>query len=191
MLPSSWHEEWSVFWVFYTLLKWKIFHVDLGFSWKAWLLQRLHKEEAHRKKEATETKQNKILCCVCKQVHMTHSPFVNVSSSRVHFLLSLSLSLSHSHSRSWIPESNQEAQNIKLRKQAQSFTREGRTTVVALLISLQRSRWLVCVDLPVYAFMWISPTWIPSWYNLTIRSGRGLRVVLLIFVVIIMRQRWW
>jgi len=116
--------------------------VDLGFPLKAWLLQRLHKEEAHTKKEATATKQNKTkqipLLCVhhaCKQVYMTHSPFVNVSSSRVHF----SLSLSHSHSRSWIPESNQEAQNIKLRKQAQSFTREGRTTVVALLISLQRS----------------------------------------------------
>lgn len=85
----------------------------------------------------------------CKQVHMTHSPFVNVSSSRAHFLLCVSLS----HSRSWIPEGNQGAQNIKLRKKAQSFTREERTTVVALLLSLQRCRWLVCVDLPVYAFV--------------------------------------
>jgi len=209
MLPS-WHEEWSVFWVFYTLLKWKIFHIGLGFSWKAlrcliktntetknrfqtnpnWLLQRLHKEEAHRKKEATATKQNKVLCCVCTTL-ASKCTWRTLPLWTFLLLVSIYCSLSLFHSRSWIPESNQEAQNIKLRKKAQSFTREERTTVVALLISLQRCRWLVCVDLPVYAFMWISRTWIPSCYNLTIRSGRGLRVVLIIVVIIIMRQRWW
>ncbi len=120
-----------------------------------WVLQRLHKEEAHRKKEATATKQNKTKSfAVCAPRLQASAHDALSLCDRFFFSCSFpALSLSLSHSRSWIPESNQEAQSIKLRKKAQSFTREERTTVVALLISLQRCRWLVCVDLPVYAFM--------------------------------------